>query len=82
MIHVKVENEGPRRRSGRLAGLEAEGEELKVRLEEEEKERAVLRVVERRTREQRMDVGSMMDDSSPSGLAPLVSQKSCFQHQS
>lgn len=65
-------DDGPRRRSGRLAGMEAEGEELKVRLEEEEKEREVLRVVSRRTREQRMEVGKMVEESSPSSAPELV----------
>ncbi len=55
-----------------MLGLEAEGEELKFKLEEEEKEREVLRVVSRRTREQVMDVGGMVDETSPSSAADLV----------
>ena len=69
---VKVESDGPRRRSGRLAGLEAEGEELKAKIEEEEKEREVLRVVSRRTRETVMRLGDMMDETSSRGAAQLV----------
>jgi len=52
--------------------LEAEGEELKVRLEEEEKEREALRVVSRRTREKVMQVGGMVEDGSPSSKDGLV----------
>lgn len=52
----------PRRRSGRLAGLEASAEEVQVKLEEEEKEREALRVVNRRVREVEMSLGEMVDE--------------------
>ena len=52
--------------------MEAEGEELKVKLEEEEKEREVLRVVSRRTRDQTMEVGKMVEETSPCGSGELV----------
>ncbi|WVQ67137.1 uncharacterized protein L199_005332 [Kwoniella botswanensis] len=55
-------DEGPRRRSGRLAGLEADSETLKVKLEDEAKEREVLRVISRKEREKIMDVGKMVED--------------------
>ncbi|ODN81496.1 hypothetical protein L202_01918 [Cryptococcus amylolentus CBS 6039] len=58
---------GPRRRSGRLRGMEADGEEMKVKLEEEEREREVLRVVNRREREQVMGVGSMVEEGTEEG---------------
>lgn len=57
--------EGPRRRSGRLAGLEAEGEELAKRVEAEEKEREVLRVINRKTRDQVMPLSKMVEPTSP-----------------
>ncbi|WVW86016.1 hypothetical protein I302_108054 [Kwoniella bestiolae CBS 10118] len=55
-------DEGPRRRSGRLAGLEADSETLKVRMEDEAKEREVLRVMNRKEREKVMDVGKMIEE--------------------
>ncbi|WWC64442.1 uncharacterized protein I303_107052 [Kwoniella dejecticola CBS 10117] len=55
-------DEGPRRRSGRIAGLEADSETLKVKLEEEEKEREVLRVLSRKEREKVMRVGEMVEE--------------------
>ncbi|WVQ73007.1 hypothetical protein IAR50_002570 [Cryptococcus sp. DSM 104548] len=57
-------DDGPRRRSGRLRGMEADGEDMKVKLEEEEREREVLRVVNRKEREVVMGVGSMMEEAT------------------
>ena len=56
-----------------MLGLEAEGEELKVRLEEEEKEREVRKVVSRRTREKVMDLSGMMEKRI---LRPLMGDNS------
>lgn len=56
-------DEGPRRRSGRIAGLEADGDAFKAKVEEEEKEREILRVVSRKEREKVMDVGKMVEDT-------------------
>ncbi|RXK39424.1 WD-repeat protein [Tremella mesenterica] len=58
-----IRDNEPRRRSGRLAGLEVEGEELRVKLEEEEKGRQALRVVERKTRDQMMKLSEMVEDA-------------------
>ncbi|OXH27256.1 WD repeat-containing protein [Cryptococcus neoformans] len=60
---VVAADEGPRRRSGRIAGLEADGDAFKAKVEEEEKEREILRVVSRKEREQVMDVGKMVEDT-------------------
>ncbi|WVR07792.1 hypothetical protein IAU60_004835 [Kwoniella sp. DSM 27419] len=68
-----VADDGPRRRSGRLAGLEADGEALKVKLEEEEKEREVLRIVSRKERERVMDVGKMVEDAEDGEIRDLES---------
>ena len=67
-----VHDEGPRRRSGRLAGIEATVEEVAKREEEEEKEREVLRVINKRIRDQEMTVGEMMDEDSPAAGGELV----------
>ncbi|WVO12493.1 hypothetical protein L204_100093 [Cryptococcus depauperatus] len=56
-------DEGPRRRSGRLAGQEVDEEELKVKLEEEEHEREVLRVVNRKERAKIMNIGKMVEET-------------------
>ncbi|ADV24174.1 Conserved hypothetical protein [Cryptococcus gattii WM276] len=60
---VIAADEGPRRRSGRIAGLEADGDALKAKVEEEEKEREILRVVNRKERGKVMDVGKMVEDT-------------------
>ncbi|WWC91567.1 uncharacterized protein L201_006513 [Kwoniella dendrophila CBS 6074] len=57
-----IQDEGPRRRSGRLAGLEADSETLKVKLEEEEKERQVLRILSKKERKPLMNIGEMIED--------------------
>ncbi|WWC71881.1 uncharacterized protein I206_105840 [Kwoniella pini CBS 10737] len=57
-----IQDEGPRRRSGRLAGLEVDSEILKVKLEEEEKERQVLKVLSRKEREKIMKISEMIED--------------------
>ncbi|WVR00348.1 hypothetical protein IAU59_007491 [Kwoniella sp. CBS 9459] len=67
----EVIDEGPRRRSGRLAGLEADGEALKVKLEEEEKEREVLRIVSRKERDRVMDIGKMVEDAPEAEIKDL-----------
>ncbi|OCF40777.1 WD repeat-containing protein [Kwoniella heveanensis CBS 569] len=64
-------DDGPRRRSGRLAGLEADGEALKIKLEEEEKEREVLRIVSRKERERVMDVVKMVEDTPEDEIKDL-----------
>ncbi|KAK8853099.1 hypothetical protein IAR55_003800 [Kwoniella newhampshirensis] len=64
-------DDGPRRRSGRLAGLEADGEALKVKLEEEEKEREILRVVNRKERERVMEIGKMVEDGDEAEIKDL-----------
>lgn len=70
---IAVKDEGPRRRSNRLSGLEATAEEVAKREEQDEKEREVLRVLERRLREPVMELGSMVDEDSPSDKDSLVS---------
>lgn len=65
-------DEGPRRRSGRIAGLEADGEALQIKVEEEEKEREVLRVVARKTRDQVMEIKDMLDESDDQEKRELV----------
>lgn len=67
-----VHEEGPRRRSGRLAGIEATAEEVAKRDEEDEKEREVLRVMNKKIRDQVMSVESMVEDSSPCTARELV----------
>ncbi|WWD19513.1 hypothetical protein CI109_103974 [Kwoniella shandongensis] len=68
---VVAADDGPRRRSGRLAGLEADGETLRVKLEEEEKEREILRVVNRKERERVMEVGKMVEDGDKDEIDDL-----------
>ncbi|WRT70364.1 uncharacterized protein IL334_007362 [Kwoniella shivajii] len=68
--HV-VEDSGPRRRSGRLAGLEADGEELKVKLIEEEKEREVLRIINRKERDKIMDINKMVEEPTQGEIESL-----------
>jgi hypothetical protein len=65
-------DDGPRRRSGRLAGLEADGEAMKVKVEEEMKEREVLRVVARKERGQVMEIKDMLDESDDQEKKGLV----------
>lgn len=65
-------DEGPRRRSGRIAGLEADGDAFKAKVEEEEKEREILRVVSRKEREQVMDVGKMVEDTLEDEIKDMV----------
>jgi hypothetical protein len=43
------------------------------RVEEDEKEREVLRIVSRKTRERIMEVEDMIEDTSPAGKAEIVS---------
>lgn len=69
-------SEGPRRRSGRIAGFEADGEELKVKIELEEKEREVLRVLSRKEREQEMNLGEMIEEPAEGEVGQMVSPKS------
>jgi hypothetical protein len=69
---VKTE-EGPRRRSGRIAGIDASVEVLQERAIEEEKEREVLRVINRKTREQVMGLSSMLEDAEEGDKDTLVS---------
>lgn len=65
-------DDGPRRRSGRIAGLEADGEALAIKVEEEEKEREVLRVVARKERGQVMEIKDMLDESDEVEKRELV----------
>lgn len=65
-------DEGPRRRSGRIAGLEADGDAFKAKVEEEEKEREILRVVSRKEREKVMDVGKMVEDTPEDEIRDMV----------
>lgn len=65
-------DEGPRRRSGRIAGLEADGDAFKAKVEEEEKEREILRVVSRKEREQVMDMGKMVEDTLEDEIKDMV----------
>lgn len=69
---VKVEAEGPRRRSGRIAGIEATVEVVQARAIEEEKEREVLRVINRKSREQVMALGDMLEDAEEGEKEGLV----------
>lgn len=66
-------DEGPRRRSGRIAGLEADGEAIKVKLEKEEEEREVLRIQNRRAREQVMAIDDMHEQPEKTDVDSLVS---------
>lgn len=68
---VKSE-EGPRRRSGRIAGIEASVEVLQAKAEEEEKEREVLRVINRKTRDQVMAIKDMLEDTEENDKVELV----------
>lgn len=52
--------------------MEADGEALQVKIEEEEKEREVLRVVARKTREQVMEIKDMLDESDDQEKRELV----------
>jgi hypothetical protein len=65
-------DEGPRRRSGRLAGIEATAEQVEERAKEEEKQLEKIRTISRKVRDQVMAVGDMMDDASPEDGASLV----------
>jgi len=65
-------DDGPRRRSGRIAGLEADGEALAIKVEEEEKEREVMRVVARKERGQVMEIKDMLDESDEVEKRELV----------
>lgn len=69
---VIAADEGPRRRSGRIAGLEADGDALKAKVEEEEKEREILRVVNRKERGKVMDVGEMVEDTPEDEIKDMV----------
>ena len=68
-----VVDEGPRRRSGRLAGIEATPEEIAKKEEEDEKEREELRIISRKERRQVMQVSELVEESSPSTAEELVS---------
>jgi hypothetical protein len=61
--------EGPRRRSGRIAGLEADGPALAAKVEAEEKQMEEQRVLSRKLREQVMEVKDMVEDT-PEALVP------------
>lgn len=52
--------------------MEADGEELKVKLEAEEKEREVLRVVARKEREQVMVIMDMAEEADQKEKDELV----------
>lgn len=73
-----AQDDGPRRRSGRIAGLEADGEELKIKLETEEKEREVLRVFARKEREQVMQIRDLPEDDDDEEKDRLVSLGPCL----
>lgn len=66
---VKIEAEGPRRRSGRLAGLELDDAALAVKAEEEEKKLEEIRIVNRKIREQVMAIKDIVEDT-PERLIP------------
>jgi hypothetical protein len=55
--------------------LEADGEALQIKVEEEEKEREVLRVVARKTRDQVMEIKDMLDESDDQEKKELVGSK-------
>lgn len=60
--------EGPRRRSARVAGLEADGVELAVKQEQEAVQAEEKRVRDRKLRKQVMDLAEMVEDEmSPLG---------------
>ncbi|KAK4684658.1 hypothetical protein P7C73_g5516, partial [Tremellales sp. Uapishka_1] len=63
--------EGPRRRSGRIAGLEVDGEESKEKIAWEVQEREAVRIVNRKIREQVMAVGEMVEET-PEWLIPQL----------
>lgn len=67
-------DEGPRRRSGRIAGIEATAEQVEERVKEEEKQLEQIRVISRKIRDQVMPVDKMMDEASPEDGASLVSR--------
>jgi hypothetical protein len=63
--------EGPRRRSGRIAGLEADGPALAARAEEEARVVEAQRVISRKLREQVMPLATMVEeDETPAELVP------------
>lgn len=66
--------EGPRRRSGRIAGLEADGAELAAKVELEAAQAEEKRVRDRKLRQQIMPLADMMEDSPAefSGLEALL----------
>jgi hypothetical protein len=53
--------------------LEADGEALAIKVEEEEKEREVLRVVARKERGQVMEIKDLLDESDDVEKKELVS---------
>lgn len=69
---MKVE-EGPRRRSGRLLGMEATEEVLQERAIEEEKKMEEIRIINRKTRDQVMKLGDMLEDAEEGEKESLVS---------
>jgi uncharacterized protein with von Willebrand factor type A (vWA) domain len=52
--------------------LEADGEALAIKVEEEEKEREVLRVVARKERGQVMEIKDLLDESDDAEKKELV----------
>lgn len=61
---VKVESEGPRRRSGRIAGLEADGYEMALKQEAEARVVEEARERDRKLRKQVMPVAEMVEGES------------------
>lgn len=64
--------EGPRRRSGRIAGLEADGVELAAKEEELAVEAEERRVKDRKLRQQVMEVKDMVEDGDAAELEGVL----------
>lgn len=69
----------PRRRSGRIAGFDATVEEVAKKEEEDEKEREVLRVINRRIRHPVMKIEDMVDEDSSNDGKSLV-RRDVYDH--
>lgn len=67
--------EAPARRSGRIAGLEADGQEIAKRNEAEEVAREVARVANRKERQQIMPIVDMVEETPESLIPELVGSR-------
>ena len=58
--------------ASRIAGIEATSEQLEERAKEEEKEREIIRIVNRKTRDQVMELEKMVEEASEAEARDLV----------